>query len=74
MTSKTEPKHFIELPPELIQALGQCRYINRDWIAYPAQPYCPLSLHFLFNDNAQYQESYWPHSYPNSQPLCMRFL
>ncbi len=41
---------------------------------YPAQPCCPLSLHFLFNDIAQYQKSYWPNTYPNSQPLCMSFL
>jgi hypothetical protein len=34
----------------------------------------PLSLHFLFNDKAQYQKRYWPNSYPNSQPLCMSFL
>ncbi len=54
--------------------IGRYRYINRDWIAYPAQPYCPLSLHFLFNDIAQYQKSYRPNSYPNSQPLCMSFL
>ncbi len=54
--------------------VGQFRYINRDWIAYPAQPYCPLSLHFFFNDIAQYQKSYWPNTYPNSQPLCMSFL
>lgn len=34
----------------------------------------PLSLHSLFNDKAQYQERYWPNSYPNSQALCMSFL
>ncbi len=56
------------------QEFGQFRYINRDWIAYPAQPYCPLSPHFLFNDIAQYKKSYWPNTYPTSQPLGMSFL
>ncbi len=71
---------FVELEsdqagwPARRHEFGQFRYINRDWIAYPAQPYCALSLHFLFNDMAQYQKSYWPNTYPNSQPLCMSFL
>jgi len=56
------------------QEFRQLRDINQDWIAYPALPYCPLSLHFLFNDRTQYQKSYWPNTYPNSQPLCMSFL
>ena len=56
------------------QEFGQFRYINQDWIAYPAQPYCPLFLRVLFKDIAQYQKSYWPNAYPNSQPLCMSFL
>ncbi len=50
------------------------RNINRDWIAYPAQPYCLSFLHFLFNDIAQDQKSNWPKTYEYSPPLCMSFL
>jgi hypothetical protein len=53
---------------------GRFRYINQGWIAYPAQPYCPLSLRFPFKDMAQYQKSYWPNTHPNSQPLGMSFF
>ena len=56
------------------QEFRQFCYFNRDRIAYPAQPYCPLSLRFLTKDMAQYQKSYWPNANPNSQPLCMSFL
>ena len=56
------------------QEFRQFRYINRDWIAYPARPYRSLYLHSLFNDIAQDQKSYRPNTYPNSQPLRMSFL
>ncbi len=56
------------------QEFRQFCYFNRDRIAYPARPYGSLSLHFLFNDRAQYQKCYWPNTYPNSQPLGMSFL
>ncbi len=56
------------------QEFRQFCYFNRDRIANPARPYCSLSLHFLFNDRAQYQKCYRPNTYPNSQPLGMSFL
>jgi hypothetical protein len=55
--------------------IGQSRYgrnQTRLGVRYWQRP--PLSLHFLFNDKAQYQKRYWPNSYPNSQPLGMSFL
>ena len=52
----------------------QFRYVNRNPIVFPHGQRCFLSLHFLFNDMTQYQERYWPNTYPNSQPLCVSLL
>src|SRR3989304_1311039 len=55
--------------------IGQARYgRNQTRLGVRYWQRRPLSLHFLFNDKAQYQKRYWPNSYPNSQPLCMSFL
>ena len=35
-------------------------YVTRVRIAYPTQPYCPLSLGLPIEDVAQDQKRYWP--------------
>ncbi len=61
-------------PPHASADVQAVPPINRDWIACPARLSGRSFLYPFFDGLAQYQKSYRPNTYPNSQPLCMSFL